>query len=623
MMKHRLKLYNTETRQKEEIIPIDGKTIRMYTCGPTVYNFAHIGNFRTYVFEDLLRRSLKFFGYSVKQAMNLTDVDDKTIKGALEKKVSLNEFTKPYKDAFFEDLKTLDIERVEYYPQATDYLQEMITIIQKLLETGVAYSGHDGSIYFAISKFPSYGRLSHLHLNELQAGASERVAADEYDKENASDFVLWKACDPERDGNIFWESPFGKGRPGWHIECSAMAMKLLGESIDIHVGGVDNMFPHHENEIAQSEAYSCCRFVKHWLHAEHLLVDHKKMSKSLGNFYTLRDLLKKGYTGKQVRYMLLHTHYRTQLNFTFDGLNGAISTLERLSDFILRLQMICREKMRKALDLILEKALPESSEKKQICERILFDVQSVKERDILDPNLLEPVLERTLIPAAEKGKILHRILTEVKAEKEKVLLTPILEKHLKGLPEAQKIVSKIIHDVRDEKERDILEPSFMKPILQKALTGASGSSEMVDTILQDLKVKKDHGFILPLLEKTMDDFAGHLADDLNISPALAAIFDMVREVNALCDVGKIGISEAEDVLDFMHKIDQVLGVLPLHPVEESIPAELEEALKQREAARAEKNWKKADECRDLIQASGYLIEDTPQGARLKKDRNYE
>jgi cysteinyl-tRNA synthetase len=616
--KYRLKLHNTETRQKEEIIPLDGRTIRMYTCGPTVYNFAHIGNFRTYVFEDLLRRALQFFGYPVNQAMNLTDVDDKTIKGALEKNISLDAFTQTYKDAFFQDLKTLNIEPVEHYPQATDYIAEMIAIIQKLLEKGVAYRGQDGSIYFAIAKFPSYGRLSHLHLNELQAGASNRVSQDEYDKENVSDFVLWKVHDPQRDGSIFWESPFGKGRPGWHIECSAMAMKLLGESIDIHVGGVDNMFPHHENEIAQSEAYSCRHFVKHWLHAEHLLVDHKKMSKSLGNFYTLRDLLKKGYNGMQVRYMLLQTHYRTQLNFTFTGLDGAASTLERLADFVSRLQAIRHEKMHKALDLILEKALPEIAQKKQIREHILFDVQAQKDRDILDPDQLGPVLERSLMHTVEKKQIVDHILTEVKAEKERLVLTPIFEKNLKGHLEAEKILSKIIHEVRDEKNRDILEPAFMRPILQKALKETATPAQTLETILHDLQVKKDHGFILPLLEKTMDEFATHLADDLNISPALAALFDMVREVNSLCDAGKIGISEAEDVLDFLHKVDQVLGVLPLHPQEQPVPLELEEALKKREEARREKNWKLADECRDLIQSRGYLIEDTPQGARLKK-----
>ncbi len=615
MSRYRLKLYNTETRQKEEIIPLDGRTIRMYTCGPTVYNFAHIGNFRTYIFEDLLRRTLKFFGYAVTQAMNLTDVDDKTIKGALEQKISLNAFTQIYKDAFFEDLKTLNIQPVEHYPAATDFIPEMIVIIEKLLQQGIAYRGQDNSIYFSIDKFPSYGRLSHLHIDELKAGASERVAHDEYEKENVCDFVLWKAYDAERDGPIFWESSLGRGRPGWHIECSAMAMKLLGESIDIHVGGVDNIFPHHENEIAQSEAFSGRHFVNHWLHSEHLLVDHKKMSKSLGNFYTLRDLLKRGYTGAQVRYMLLQSHYRTQLNFTFEGLDAAASTLQRFSDFILRLQAIRREKMHKALDLILEKALPETAQKKQIHDRILFDVQSDKGRDILDPDQLAPLLERSLTPTVEKAQILDRILTAVKAEKERAVLTPILEKNLRGHPEAQKILANIIHDVRVEKESDILEPTFMKPILQKAL---KTSAPVVDTILHDLKMKKSHGFVLPLLEKTLKEFIAHLADDLNISPALAAVFDMVREVNTLCDTGNLGISEAEDVLDFLQKIDQVLGVLPLQPSAEIIPPDLEEALKTRERARIEKNWKLADECRDLIQSRGYLIEDTPQGARLKK-----
>lgn len=615
MKKYRLNLYNTESRQKEELVPLDGRTVRMYTCGPTVYNFAHIGNFRTYVFEDLLRRAIKFFGFSIKQAMNLTDIDDKTIKGALEKKISLDAFTKPFKDAFFEDLSALGIEKVEYYPQATDFIPEMVTIIQKLLDTGVAYRGQDESIYFAISKFPSYGRLSHLHLHDLKAGASNRVALDEYDKENACDFVLWKAYDPIRDGDIFWESPFGKGRPGWHIECSAMAMKILGQTIDIHVGGVDNIFPHHENEIAQSEAYSCQHFVKHWLHAEHLLVDHKKMSKSLGNFYTLRDLLNKGYTGPQVRYMLLQSHYRTQLNFTLAGLDGAASTLERLSDFVRRLHGIRREKMGKALDLILEKALPENPQKKQISQRILIDVQTGKGRDIFDAAEMRPLIERCLTHTPEKGQILDRILTDIKSEKERILLTPILEKALHGMPGAKQILSNIIHEIHDEKESDILDPSFMKPILQKAL---SAKSSMVETILHDLKVKKNHGFILPLLEKAMDQFLSGLSDDLNISTSLASVFDMVREVNSLCDQEKIGISEAEDVLDFLHKIDRVLGVLPLQPEEERVPPELEDALKKRETARIEKNWKVADECRDLILSRGYLIEDTPHGARLKK-----
>lgn len=613
MKKHRLELYNTESSQKEEIRPLDGKTIRMYTCGPTVYNFAHIGNFRTYVFEDLLRRTLKFFGFPVIQAMNLTDIDDKTLKGAIEKDISLDAFTRPFKDAFFEDLKTLNIESVEYYPEATEYIDEMVAIIQKLLDKGIAYH-FEGSVYFSIAKFPAYGRLSHLHMRDLKTGASG-VDLDEYDKENARDFVLWKGYEPERDGKIYWESALGRGRPGWHIECSAMAMDLLGESIDIHVGGVDNIFPHHENEIAQCEACTSRHFVKHWLHAEHLLVDHKKMSKSLGNFYTLRDLLNKGYTGKQVRYMLLQTHYRTQLNFTFAGLDAAVATLERLSDFIQRLHAIRKEKMGKALDLILEKALPEHLEKKHIRERILFDVHANKARDIFDAHQLRPILERSLLHAREESHVLDRILTAVQAEKERALLKSLLEKNLHDLPDAHKILSNIIHDVRDEKETDILDPTFMKPILQKTLKAAP---EHMEKILHDLKVKKEHGFVLPLLQKTMDQFVSHLADDLNISPALAAIFDMVREVNSLCDQEKIGISEAEDVLDFLSKIDQVLGVLPLDAEQETIPPELEEALKKRESARTEKNWKVADECRDLIHSRGYFIEDTPQGARIKK-----
>ncbi len=261
-----------------------------------------------------------------------------------------------------------------------------------------------------------------------RSGASNRINLDEYDKENASDFVLWKAYDSERDGNIYWESPFGQGRPGWHIECSAMAMKLLGESIDIHVGGVDNIFPHHENEIAQSEAFSCRHFVKHWIHAEHLLVDHKKMSKSLGNFYTLRDLLKKGYTGPQVRYLLLQTHYRTQLNFTFEGLDAAASTLQRIADFARRLQAIRREKMGRALDVILEKALPEHAQKKSIREHILFDVMNEKGRDLLDAEQIRPMVERSLSALADKGQVLSRILTAVREEKDKTILLPILER---------------------------------------------------------------------------------------------------------------------------------------------------------------------------------------------------
>ncbi|MFQ5729775.1 MAG: cysteine--tRNA ligase, partial [Waddliaceae bacterium] len=247
-----LKFYNTETRTKEVVKPYEDHRITLYTCGPTVYDYAHIGNYRTYVFEDLLRRTLKFFGVEVVQVMNITDVDDKTIRGAIKKNMSLDDYTQLYKDAFFEDLKTLNIESVEHYPVATDYIDEMIKMIEGLIDKGAAYQGGDGSVYYAISKFARYGCLSHLKMEDLKAGASERVATDEYDKENIADFVLWKKYDPQRDGKIYWDSPFGPGRPGWHLECSAMAMKILGTTIDIHCGGVDNIFPHHENEIAQS-----------------------------------------------------------------------------------------------------------------------------------------------------------------------------------------------------------------------------------------------------------------------------------------------------------------------------------------------------------------------------------
>lgn len=332
-----LKLYNTESRTLEEVKPLNGQEIRLYTCGPTVYDYAHIGNFRTFTFEDVLRRTLHFFGYKVKQVMNLTDVDDKTIRGALAKKVTLDAFTKTFKDAFFEDLKVLNIERVEHYPAATDYIPQMIAMCEALIAKKSAYIGADKSVYFAISSFKDYGKLSHLKLEDLQLGASERINHDEYAKESASDFVLWKAYDAERDGDIYWESPFGKGRPGWHLECSVMAQSLLGDTIDLHAGGVDLIFPHHENEIAQSECCSGKLFSRMWVHAEHLLVDGKKMSKSLGNFYTLRDILQRGYDGKTLRFMLLHTHYRTQLNFTFQGLDSAKATLGRIHDFVVRL----------------------------------------------------------------------------------------------------------------------------------------------------------------------------------------------------------------------------------------------------------------------------------------------
>jgi len=307
----------------------------MYTCGPTVYDYAHIGNFRAFLFEDLLKRWLEYRGYKVTHVMNLTDVDDKTIKGSQKQKIPLEKYTEHYTNAFFEDIKALNIKLADHYPKATSHIPEMVTLIKQLIQKGYAYKSQDGSIYYAINKFKNYGKLSNIKSAELQAGA--RVKTDEYTKEEAQDFALWKAWTPE-DGDVFWETELGKGRPGWHIECSAMSMRYLGETFDIHCGGIDNMFPHHENEIAQSEAATGKKFVNYWLHNEHLLVEGRKMAKKFGNFYTLRDLLKRGYDPIVIRYLLLSTHYRAQFNFTFDALDAAHATVERLRNFVRRLQ---------------------------------------------------------------------------------------------------------------------------------------------------------------------------------------------------------------------------------------------------------------------------------------------
>lgn len=332
-----MKFFNSLTLKKEDFKPIKAGKVSLYSCGPTVYNYAHIGNFRAYLFTDLLRRWLEHEKYSVKAVMNLTDVDDKTIKGSREEDKSLEEFTEFYSKAFFEDLDSLGIKRADVYPTATGTIPEMIELIEKLLAKGIAYEGDDGSIYYSISKFKNYGKLSHLDFKGLKAGASGRVAADEYEKESVSDFALWKAYTKD-DGDVVWDAPFGRGRPGWHIECSAMSMKFLGESFDIHTGGIDLKFPHHENEVAQSEGATGKKFVKYWLHNEFLLVDGKKMSKRFHNFYTLRDILAKGYSPRAIRMLLLSTHYRSQLNFTFEALDNANNTITKIGDFVLRLQ---------------------------------------------------------------------------------------------------------------------------------------------------------------------------------------------------------------------------------------------------------------------------------------------
>ncbi|MBU1694574.1 MAG: cysteine--tRNA ligase [Verrucomicrobia bacterium] len=462
-----LRFYNTLTRKVDPFEPLEPGHVRLYTCGPTVYNAAHIGNFRAYVFEDLLRRYLKFKGFRVTQVMNLTDVDDKTIKGAREAGLSLNDFTRQFKDMFFEDVKTLNVEPAEHYPAATDHIPEMIGLLEQLMKKGFAYRSEDGSIYFSIKKFPAYGRLAHLDLSGLKAGA--RVAQDEYEKENAADFALWKAWD-EKDGEVGWEAPWGRGRPGWHIECSAMSMKYLGESFDIHTGGVDNIFPHHEDEIAQSEAATGKPFVRFWLHCAHLIVDGRKMSKSLGNFYTLRDLLGRGYSGREIRYELMATHYRQWLNFTFDSLQAARAALDRLDEF------------RRRLDL------------------------------------------------ASAGSVAGRM------------------------------------------------PSWV--------------------------------------EVARAGFVAAMDDDLNISGALGALFDMVHAGNKAMDAGETDGAAARAALDAFADMDRVLGLL--QSAQGTADAAIQGLVARRQQARAEKNWPEADRLRKELLALGWTVKDTPRGPQLKK-----
>jgi len=339
------KLFNTLTRSLQEFVPLDpaGKRAGMYCCGPTVYDFAHIGNWRTFVFGDLVRRYLEFKGFEVQHVMNITDIDDKIIKRVRENKTSLRDFTSKFETAFFDDLKTLNCRHPHQTPRATAHLSEIVLLIENLVAREIAYKTPDGSVYFSIEKYRAsghqYGQLVKLNFDEMRAG--ERVRSDEYEKEAVADFALWKSRVPE-DGEVFWPSPWGEGRPGWHIECSAMSMKLLGPSFDLHLGGEDLMFPHHEDEIAQSEGAEVQpkgqRFVKYWLHGAHLLVEGKKMSKSLGNFFTLRDLLAKGFTGREIRFLLLQAHYRETFNFTIEGIQAARASLMRIDECLTKLR---------------------------------------------------------------------------------------------------------------------------------------------------------------------------------------------------------------------------------------------------------------------------------------------
>ena len=465
-----LRCHNTLTRRLEAVEPRpgEGRTLTLYTCGPTVYANAHIGNFRAYVFEDLLQRHLQARGFTVRRVMNLTDVDDKTIRGAKAAGIPLAEYTRPFKEAFFEDVQALRLLPATAYPAATDpeQIARMIAMIGTLLERGHAYRAEDGSIYFRIASFADYGKLACVDLEGQRPG--ERVASDEYEKEAVADFALWKAWVPE-DGAVGWESPWGKGRPGWHIECSAMATGLLGETIDIHCGGVDNIFPHHEAEIAQCECAGHGKgpFVRYWMHCAHLMVEGSKMAKSAGNFFTLRDLLAQGWTGREVRYALISVHYRGALNFTLEGLRAARTALARIDAW--------RERL-----------------------------------------------------AATAG-------TETATE----------------VPD--------------------------------------GSTE---------------------------EFFLALDDDLNISGALAVLFETLRESNRRMDEGRLTPAQARGLLDWLARVDAVLALDPDEPI--VLPAEVESLVTARAAARTAKEWRKSDELRDRIAALGWSVKDTKDGQKVSK-----
>jgi len=333
-----LQFFNTLMRRKEEFVPINPPHVGMYTCGPTVYSAVHIGNLRAFAFDDLLRRWLEYRGYDVKHVMNITDVEDRIITKVRESGETLKALTDSYTARFFEDLDALNIKRAHITPRATESIDGMIALIEKLIAKNHAYVGDDKCVYYSIKSFSDYGKLSHRQVGD-QSTAMARIKSDDYDKEEMADFALWKAWD-EKDGDVKWPSPWGDGRPGWHIECSVMSMQHLGETFDIHCGGEDLIFPHHEDEIAQSEAVTGKPLARYWLHNSHLLVEGRKMSKRLNNVYTLRDLLARGWTGREIRYVLLSAHYREQLNFTFDGLQAARSALQRMDDFLLKLQEI-------------------------------------------------------------------------------------------------------------------------------------------------------------------------------------------------------------------------------------------------------------------------------------------
>ena len=467
-----LRFFNTYSRKIEEFEPRDAaaRAIGIYTCGPTVYSRAHIGNFRAYIFEDLLQRHLELRNYKVHRVMNITDVDDKTIRGAREANVPLSKFTEQFKKAFFEDAEMLRIKRADEFPAATDqrYVDRMIAMIEELIARGLAYQADDKSVYFRINKFPNYGKLAHFDLTQLQS--TGRVKHDEYDKEHIGDFALWKAWD-EEDGDVKWDSPWGPGRPGWHIECSAMATALLGDQIDIHCGGVDNIFPHHEAEIAQSEGVTGKKFVHYWLHCAHLLVDGQKMAKSLGNFYIVPDVLAKGYTGRELRYALLRVHYRVPLNFTWEGMKEARESLGRIDEWLARLRQFAERgnaqrpapNVQRPIQPDFENALDDDL---NISAALGFLFESIRETNrAMDENKLDAAsatawldwwkrMNTVLGLESETKMMVPEDVAQLAKEREKARR----EKNWKGSDELRNRISELGWEVRDTKDGQKLTP---------------------------------------------------------------------------------------------------------------------------------------------------------------------
>jgi cysteinyl-tRNA synthetase len=461
-----LSFLNTLTREKEEFTSVRPGEVLMYTCGPTVYDYPHVGNYRAYAFEDLLRRHLVFKGYRVKQVMNITDVEDKIIRSSRREGVMPSEYTKKYIEAFFADLETLNIEKAEVYPRATEHIPEMVALIGQLLESGLAYRSEDGSVYFSIASFPSYGRLAHIKVEDLLAGA--RVKQDEYEKARASDFALWKAWD-EDDGEVFWETELGKGRPGWHIECSAMALKHLSTAfesgrfeaekfttIDIHTGGVDNIFPHHENEIAQSEGATGKKFVNYWLHCEHLLVNGEKMSKSLGNIVTLKSLNDEGFTPMVLRYFYVSNHYRSKINYTKETMEAARNTLQGLLDFMKRLGELPEKEGGEPVDEIVSRALREFTEamdddlnSPQALAALFGMVRDINVR-MASGGIGKEGARKTLLTLLSMDKVLGLGLDEA------LLTAPELPEDLKGLIDERENARREKNWKRSDEIRDLL-----------------------------------------------------------------------------------------------------------------------------------------------------------------------